>query len=87
MNHIWKVCSYCLQCRKNAESRSPKVVRTKNGRITLLSKDSVCNIKKLKFCKEQEARRLISNLMGVPIPSDLSILNTKWKRQKYEMMQ
>ena len=85
LNHIQKMFSYCLQCRKNAESKSPKVVRTKNGRITLLSKFSVCNSKKLKFRKEQEARRLISNLMGVPILSDLSILNTKRKIQKYEM--
>ena len=75
--------SYCLQCRKNAESKSPKVVRIKNGRITLLSKFSVCNSKKLKFRKEQEARRLVSNLMGVLILSDLSILNTLF--QKYEM--
>ena len=25
--------SYCLKCRKNTESKIPKVVRTKNGRI------------------------------------------------------
>ena len=30
--------SYCLKCRKNTESKNPKVVRTKNGRIMLLSK-------------------------------------------------
>ena len=29
--------SYCLKCRKNTESKNPKVVRTKNGRIMLLS--------------------------------------------------
>ena len=29
--------SYCLKCRKNTESKNPKVVRTKNGRIKLLS--------------------------------------------------
>ena len=27
--------SYCLKCRENTESKSPKVVRTKNGRIIL----------------------------------------------------
>ena len=30
--------SYCLKCRKNTESKNPKVVRTINGRIKLLSK-------------------------------------------------
>ena len=30
--------SYCLKCRKNTESKNQKVVRTKNGKITLLSK-------------------------------------------------
>ena len=54
--------SYCLKGRKNAESKNPKVVRTKNERIMHLSKCSVCNSKKTKFLKEQEARRLLSYL-------------------------
>ena len=53
---------YCLKCRKNTESKNPKVVRTKNGRIMLLSKFSLCNSEKLKFLKEQEARGLLSSL-------------------------
>ena len=28
--------SYCLKCRKNTESKYPKVIKTKNGRIMLL---------------------------------------------------
>ena len=35
--------SYCLKYKKNTKSKNPKVVRTKNGRIMLLSKCSVCN--------------------------------------------
>ena len=54
--------SYCLKCRKNTESKKPEFVKTKNGRIMLLSKCTVCNSKKLKFIKEQEARRLLHNL-------------------------
>ena len=27
---------YCFKCRKNTESKNPKVVKTKNGRIMLL---------------------------------------------------
>ena len=33
---------YYLKCKKNTENESPKVVKTKNGRITLLSKCVVC---------------------------------------------
>ena len=32
--------------RKNTESKNPKVTRTKNGRIMLLSKCAVCDSKK-----------------------------------------
>ena len=45
--------SYCFKCRKNTESKNPKVVRTKNGRIMLLSKCSACNSKKSTFLKGQ----------------------------------
>ena len=38
---------YCLKCRKNTESKNPKVAKTKNGRIMLLSKFAVqCVIEK-----------------------------------------
>ena len=36
--------SYCLKCRKNTESKNPKVVTTKNGRIMLLSKYAAENL-------------------------------------------
>ena len=47
--------SHTLKCRKNAKNKKPKVVRTKNGRIMLLSKRAQCNSKKSKFLKMQEA--------------------------------
>ena len=53
--------SYYMICRKNTESKSSKVVRTKNGRRMLLSKFSVYNSKKSKFLKEQEAIGLLSS--------------------------
>ena len=59
--------SFCLKRRKNTESKNPKVVRTKNGRIMLLSKCSVCNSKKSKFLKKQEPRGLLSSL-GIRTP-------------------
>ena len=54
--------SYCLNCGKNTESKNPKIAKTKNGRIMLLSKCAVCESKKLKFTKKQEASKLLSSL-------------------------
>ena len=59
--------THCLKCRKNTKSKNPKVVKTKNGRIMLLSKCAVCDSKKLKFIKEQEAKGLLSSL-GIKTP-------------------
>ena len=69
--------SYWLKHRKSTESKTQKVVRTKNRRIMLLSKSSVCNSKKSKFIKEQEAKGLLGNLLGakIPILGDLPLLN------------
>ena len=52
--------SYCLKCSKNTESKSPKVVKTNKETIVLSSIFAVCNSKKSKFVKKQEAERLIS---------------------------
>ena len=70
--------SYCLKCRKNIESKNTKVVRTKNGRIVLSSICAVCNSKKSKFIKKQEAKGLLSNLLGakIPILGDIPLVNT-----------
>ena len=59
--------SYCLKCRKNTESKSLKNVRPKNGRIMLLSICAVCDSKKSKFIKEQEASGLLNSL-GIKTP-------------------
>ena len=59
--------SYCLKCRKNTESKNPKVERTKNRRIVLLSKCVEFNSKRSKFLKEQEAKELLSSI-GIRTP-------------------
>ena len=70
--------SYCLKCKKNKENENPKVSRTKNGRITLLPKSVVCNSKKSKLIKEQEASGLLSNL-GKKIPfSKIPLVGPPW---------
>ena len=69
--------SYCLKCKKNTENKNPKFLKTKNGRVMLLSKCALCNKEKSKFVKEQEAKGLLSKLTGVKVPilSDLPIAN------------
>ena len=47
--------------------KNPEVVRTNYGRMMLLSKCALCNSKKMKFVKKQEARGLLSNLTGEKI--------------------
>ena len=41
-----------LKCRKNSESKNPKIVKAKTGRRMLLSKSVVCDSKILKFIKK-----------------------------------
>ena len=54
--------TYCMKCRKDTENIQPKIFRTKNNRLIMQSKCSVCRIKKSRFVKEQEAKGLLSNL-------------------------
>ena len=70
--------SYCLKCRKNTDSKNPKVGTTKNRRTLLLAKCALCNRKKPKFTKEQEAKGLLGNLLGakMPILGDIPLINT-----------
>ena len=53
---------YCLKCKKNAESIKPKVSKTTNGKTMILSKCAICDSKKSKFIKEQQAKGLLRNL-------------------------
>ena len=49
--------SYCLKCRKNL-----KVVKTKNGRIMLLSNCVICSSEKSRFIKKQ-AKGLLGSMI------------------------
>ena len=54
--------SYCFKCRRNTKSINPKVSKTTNGKAIILSTCAICDSKKSKFIKEQEAKGLLSNL-------------------------
>ena len=45
--------SCCSKCRKNTESKTPQVVRAKNGRMMLLSKCRVCIVKNQNLSKSK----------------------------------
>ena len=67
--------TYCLKCKTNTANIDPKMVRTKNNRLLMQSKCSVCGTKKSKFVKEQDAKGLLSQL-GIKTPlSKIPLLN------------
>ena len=67
--------NYCLVCRKNTENKELNVIETKNNRLMLSSKCSICGNKKSKFIKKQEAEGLLSNL-GIKTPlNKIPLLN------------
>ena len=58
---------YCSKCRENTESKNPKVVKTKNGRIMVSSNCMVCGSEKTKFIEKQEASSLLSSFSQIPL--------------------
>ena len=59
--------TYCLKCEKNTSNNDPKMVKTKNNRLLMQSKCSICKTKKSRFVKEQDAKGLLSN-SGIKTP-------------------
>ena len=52
----YKMKSYCLKCSKNTENINPKVSKRSNGRTMLLVNCAICNSKKSRFIKNQDAK-------------------------------
>ena len=59
--------SYCLKCKKYTKNINPQVSSTSNGELMVLSKCAICNSKKSKFIKKQDAKGLLSEL-GIKTP-------------------
>ena len=67
--------TYCLKCKKDPDNIDPKMFKTKNNRLLMQSKCSVCETKKSRFVKKQDAKGLLSNL-GIKTPlSKIPLLN------------
>ena len=54
--------TYCVKCKTNTDNIDPKMFITKNNRLLMQSKCSVCKNKKSLFVKEQDAKGLLNNL-------------------------
>ena len=66
--------SYCLKCREKADSKNPRVGKTKKERILIVSsKSTVCNCKNSRFIRKEEAKGLLSLISKIPILSLLLI--------------
>ena len=75
MTDVINIKTYCLKCKKGTDNIDPKMFKTKNNRLVIQSKCSVCNNKKSRFIKEQDAKGLLSNL-GIKTPlSKIPLLN------------
>ena len=66
---------YCLKCKKDTDNIDPKMFKTKNNRLLMQSKCSVCKNKKSRFIKEQDAKGLLSNLGIKTLLSKIPLLN------------
>ena len=66
--------SYCLKCKKHTKNINPQISNTSIGRIMILSKCSICDSKKSRFIKKQEAKGLLNKLGIKALFSELPIL-------------
>ena len=67
--------TYCLKCEKDTSNIDPKMFKTKNNRLLMQSKCSVCGTKKSRFVKKQDANSLLSNLRIKTPLSKIPLLN------------
>ena len=59
--------THCLSCRKYTKNTNPRIVKSKNNRSMIQSNCAICNSKKSRLIKEQQAKGLLSNL-GIKAP-------------------
>ena len=71
--------TYCLASRKYTKNNNPKIVRNGQNRLMIQSNCAICDSKKPRFIKEQQAMGILSNL-GIKTPlSRLPLLNILFK--------
>ena len=66
--YIYKKCNHIVWSVENIQKNTnPQVSSTSNGKIMILSRCAICNTKKCRFIKKQEAKGLLSKL-GIKTP-------------------
>ena len=67
--------TYCLKCqKKNTKNVNSRVLKTKMKKTILSSKCAICQSRKSRFMKEQEAKGLLSG-SGIKTPqSNIALL-------------
>ena len=67
--------TYCLSCKKYTKNTNPRIVKSKDDRSMIQSNCAICNSKKSRFIKEQQAKGLLSNLaINIPL-NNVPLLN------------
>ena len=67
--------TYFVKCRKNTENIDAKIIKTKNNRLAMQSKCSICGVKNSRFVKRQEAKGVLS-ILGITTPlSKIPLIN------------
>ena len=68
--------NYCLKCKKDTANIDPKMVKTKNNRLLMQPKCSVCGSKISRFVKNKMLQKqgLLRNLVKTPL-SKIPLLN------------
>ena len=67
--------SYCSKCRESTKYVNLEILETNNGKTMLLLRCTICNSKKSRFIKNQEAKGLLSNLCHKTPLSKVPLLN------------
>ena len=49
---------YCVSCKKNTANKNCSIGKTRQNRLMLISNCAICEKKKLRLIKNQEASRL-----------------------------
>ena len=69
-----RAITYCLSCKKDTRNIDSKVVKTKNNKRVIISRCSICNIKKSTFISQGSS---LLNSLELDIPQN-RMKNALW---------
>ena len=66
--------TYCLSCKKDTRNINPRIVKTKNNKLVMPSKCSICNNKKSTFISQGSG---LFDSLGLNTPQN-RMKNASW---------